>query len=103
MERARRRSRAEWRSMVKRWRSSGMTGNAFARKEGINVHTFAWWRSEIGREHAAPLSLVPVRAPFAGNQEPNVEVRLPSGISLRLSDSADPDWIAALVHKVLAH
>ena len=39
-----------------------MSGVDFARQEGLNPNTFAWWRSELGREAAGPpLSLVPVK------------------------------------------
>ena len=30
-------------SLVKKWRASGLSKQAFCTKEGINVHTFGYW------------------------------------------------------------
>ncbi len=100
MERARRRCRQEWREIVERWRSSGLTGAAFARREGLNTNTFAWWRCELSREQSSRLSLVPVRLPPRVSHAP-VEVLLPGDITVRVPDSADLDRVAALTSAIL--
>lgn len=109
MRRARRRSREEWREIIDRWRASGLTGPAFARREKLNFNTFAWWRNEVNREQSSRpslrerscgLSLVPVRLPPRVNREP-VEVVLPGGITVRVPESAELDRVAALTNAIL--
>ncbi len=40
---ARKRSEAEWRSLVEEWQNSGLSRRAFATLRGISVATFSWW------------------------------------------------------------
>ena len=35
------------------WKRSGLTGMAFAEREGFNAHTLRWWSSRLGRDEAA--------------------------------------------------
>lgn len=104
MEPARRRCRQEWRVLTERWRCSGLTGIDFSRQEGLNPNTFAWWRSELGREQRdQALTLVPVRkpSPMAYETLEPVEVVLPAGIIIRVPSSADLQRSADLVAKLL--
>lgn len=101
MAQARRRCRQEWRELTERWRRSSLTGVDFARREGVNPNTFAWWRSELGREQQEQrLTLVPVRSLVASRPEP-VEVVLPAGIVIRIPESADLQRSADLVARLL--
>ena len=101
MEQARRRCRQEWRELTERWRRSSLSGVDFARQEGLNPNTFAWWRSELGRElQEQRLTLVPVRQPAVTRREP-VEIVLPAGIVVRIPDSADLQRSVDLVAKLL--
>jgi transposase-like protein len=46
---ARRRSRAEWQAIIKRFERSGMTAVAFSRSQGISLHTLRNWRRKLRR------------------------------------------------------
>lgn len=100
MQRQPKRSRSEWRQIVDRHKASGLTAVEFARREGLNVHTFAWWRHELRQEakRSAPLTLVPV--PRASACEPLV-VRFPDGTELRVPQGHDPDWVGRIVDVLL--
>jgi len=80
----RRRSAAEWRGIIERYRQSGMGINEFCAEEGIRVGTFElWYRRTRSAEHGkgqliALSPLTPAAGPWA------VEVELPSGVRLRL-------------------
>lgn len=105
MEQARRRCRQEWRELTARWRRSSLSGVDFARQEGVNPNTFAWWRSELAREQRdRRLTLVPVRsvvAPLPESVPGPVEVVLPAGIVVRIPNSADLQRSAELVERLL--
>ena len=79
-----RRSAAEWRSIIERYRQSGMGINEFCAQEGLRVGTFEQWYRRT--RSAAPrrgqfVEVQPLPAlggPWA------VEIELPSGVRLRL-------------------
>jgi len=48
----RRRSALEWKGLVERFESSGLSGEAFARRHHLNPRTLLWWQSRIRRGHA---------------------------------------------------
>ena len=68
---------------------SGLTQKAFARREGINVHTFVSWllqRRRAGR--GAPVRFAEV--PWAGlTATPTLEVVLPEGMTVRGRTAAE--------------
>jgi hypothetical protein len=79
-----RRSAAEWRGIIERYRQSGMGIREFCAQEGVTEHRFEqWYRRHRRAEHrmgqfveVKPLSAI--AGPWA------VEVELPSGVRLRL-------------------
>ncbi len=58
-----RRPRDEWAKRVQRWKQSGLTAAAFARREGLNAGTLFWWSSKLGRTVAAAPPVVEVVVP----------------------------------------
>lgn len=40
---------AYWRGMVKKWRRSGQTPEAFCRQRHLKAGTFAWWRPRLAK------------------------------------------------------
>lgn len=48
----RRRSALEWKGLVERFESSGLSGEAFARRNQLNLRTLLWWQSRIRCGHA---------------------------------------------------
>ena len=101
MEPARRRCRQEWRELTERWKRSNFTGIEFARREGVNPSTFAWWRSELAREQRGErLTLVSVRAPVESRSNP-IEVELPGGIIVRVPSTVDLLRSADLIARLM--
>lgn len=84
----------EWKRLVAEYEKSGLTQKAFARREGINVHTFVAW---LGRERKAAMRVPAVRfrevslAPAAAAA---LEVQLPDGMVVR---GSSPQALAELV------
>jgi transposase len=61
---ARRRSRLEWRKLVRGWKRSGLTALDFAAASGVAASTLRWWHWKLGLEDSkpsTPLTLVPLR------------------------------------------
>ena len=79
-----RRSAAEWRGIIERYRQSGMGIREFCAQEGVTEHRFEqWYRRSRRAEHGkGQLLAVPPVAPAAGPWA--VQVELPSGVRLRL-------------------
>jgi hypothetical protein len=79
-----RRSAAEWRGIIERYRQSGMGMKEFCAQEGLRVGTFEQWyrrtRSAAPRrgQFVEVQPLPALAGPWA------VEVELPSGVRLRL-------------------
>ena len=81
------------------YEASGLTQKAYARREGINYHTFvAWWRQH--RRARMPRPPLPAPMRFAEVRLPPValgarlEVTLPGGLIVRGAEAAA---IAALI------
>ncbi len=93
-------TRADRAECVLRWRGSGLTGRAFAAREGLNVNTLHGWSSKLGREptSAAAFLEVAMRAPPA--TEGRIEVVLRDGVLVRVAGDFD-DAVLTRVVKVL--
>jgi len=99
----------EMRSLVSKWRSSGLPLTAFARDRGVAPATLSWWRWELRRRARARRSPAPtafvgvevVDAPVAARPLPfevvlrgRRVVRVPAGFDAaelsRLLDALEP-------------
>jgi len=89
------RRRAE---IVAGYAASGLTQKAYARREGVNYHTFVAWLNQARRHLAAPGSVITAEegaprfaqlawAPAAATSS-RLEVVLPDGVILRGDDPA---------------
>ena len=91
-----RRSQEEWERIFERFRSSGMTGAAFCRREKIAKGSFEKWKTKVGRgskvvsvaptfiEWPTPTDVMPVSAtnvPTLSTGE--LELSFPGGVTLR--------------------
>lgn len=85
--------------MLAGYETSGLTQKAYARREGINYHTFVAWRMQHRRagvpkkSSPAPMRFAEVRLPPTAFPA-RLEVTLPNGIVVRGTEAA---VIAALI------
>jgi len=49
----RRRSAAEWRTLVDDWKSSALDAEAFSADRGVNAATLKWWRWRLRADDVA--------------------------------------------------
>ncbi len=91
--------RQRWRAVdaqavLERWRRSELSLAAFADQEGLQLQRLAVWRRRLDAE---PLAFreIAVRSTAAG--EASLELRFPSGLSLRVGAHFDADALRRLV------
>jgi len=97
-----------WVTTVDEFERSELTQERFARQRGIPVTTLRTWIYKLRRERKASVSLVPVRvvastAPTARGSAAlggAIEIELKTGVRLRLSTTADLDYVAALAQRL---
>lgn len=103
-QRARRRSRTEWRGLVEEWRASGEPMKVFAADRGLSANCLSYWSSTLQRERkkSPPPKLLPVRV--ASSAEPaDSSLELAIGpLRLRLPAGTSPGYIAAVARALLA-
>ncbi len=90
-----RRPRDEWAKRVQRWKQSGLTAAAFARREGLNAGTLAWWSSKLGRAQRAAPPVVEVVVPPRVETTLTVEMR--GGARLTVPVGFDEDTLRRLL------
>ena len=76
-----RRTKTEWREIVKRFEESGLTEKEFCQREDIHSAGLTRWRRKLMTSPAASSAFVPM-TPAQGSSW-SLRVTLPNGIQLR--------------------
>lgn len=87
-----------WRERVEQLIASGLSITAFAEQFSYPLERLRYWSQRLRREErTAPF--VPVRVQTLTHLAPSaaIELRGPSGWSVKLDAGADPVWLAALL------
>ena len=85
-----------WSGHMEAWKSSGLTQAAYCRRHALRLPSFGYWRRVLGRlpTRSSLPALVPI---LVGEPEPvveSIEVRLPTGVQVRLPVGlASPRWL----------
>jgi hypothetical protein len=83
-----------------RWQRSGLSKAAFADREGISKVSFYSWCKKFGTKTDslnASAGFTRIELAEAPSQLAVARITYPSGISVELFGSVDPDWIKSLV------
>ena len=93
------RPETNWRSVLARWKRSGLSVRTFCRAEGLNQGTFYWWRRELNRRGQPQPAFLPVRIQPepAGPSSGHIEVVLANGRSVRVGAGFDPQTLVRVV------
>jgi hypothetical protein len=79
-----RRSAAEWRGIIERYRQSGMGIREFCAQEGVMEHRFEQWYRRSRRAEPGKGQFVEVKPPVLATGPWAVEVEFPNGVRLRV-------------------
>jgi hypothetical protein len=105
---------AYWSKQINEWQASGLSRNAYCKREGIKPTTFDYWRALIVSDHAdaesvkQPVSgngitLVPVKVtdPARGDAALEaIKLKSPSGWEMHLPGSIEPQWLIAVLRQL---
>ena len=110
---------AHWAQVIHDWRASGLTRNAYCRREGTKPSTLDYWRPLIDQDPprtAAPaeaksvkktmpserITLVPVKVIDAARDATSevLTLKSPSGWEVRLPAQADPNWLIKVLRQL---
>lgn len=87
--------------VLKFWRASGLSMNAFGAQHGLVAQRLSWWNKRLGdwRDSDAEPGLIPAVVVGASALSAAVAIRLPGGVVLEVADpgGVEPAWIAAVV------
>ena len=89
-----------WRTVLARWRRSGLSARAFCRAEGVNEAQFYWWRRKLGPAGPGTPAFVPVHVVTEQDGQPatrGIEIVLANGRCLRVGPGFDPHTLVTLV------
>ena len=108
-----------WTKQIKEWQASGLSRNAYCKREGLKPTTFDYWRPLIVSNHAEAKTLTPpvsshditlVPVKLVNSSRPDDAVRdvprealklkSPSGWGMQLPVSVDPKWLIAVLRQL---
>lgn len=79
-----RRSREEWRAIVEKFETSGLSTREFCRREGVGAESLRRWRNRLAASAAANFIDVLPASVVAGHSGWELDLELPGGGRLRL-------------------
>ena len=95
---AQKRTAAQMARLVTRWRKSGESRAAFARRHGVSGWSFWYWCRKLSEtapaQTAVPL-FVPVRV--TPEAEASIEIVLSDGARVRVREGTSVEWVRAVV------
>lgn len=87
-----------WHERVAHWRSTGLSAESYGREHDIGVERLKYWARRVERAASSP-QLLPVRI-SAPSTTASLELRSPSGWSMRMDGGVDAAWLARLLQEL---
>ncbi len=92
------RSRGAWAKLVRQWRESGLSADAFASTRGVKSKTLQWWAWNLGDRQAGlsrPIEVVEVVHATAVAER--FEIHLANGRCIGVPPTFDAESLARLL------
>lgn len=64
------RGAAKWEPLIRECKGSGLTSAEYAKRKGLNIRSFRWWRWQLGRRARPPTNVPQVRTHGSGHESP---------------------------------
>lgn len=102
----RQQKQALWQSRVEAWQTSQLPQEEFCEKEGVNLHTFKYWRQKFNHRKPevnwVPVSLVPEASSPPSFSAPSfrssgLRVLVNERLQIEVQPSFDPETLQTLV------
>lgn len=87
---------SKWRERIAQWRSSGMSAREYAEQQGFSLERLTYWARRAERE-AQGHRLLPVQVQAAASVPGLLELRSPSGWTVRIGAGTEPGLLAAVL------
>lgn len=87
---------SKWRERIAQWRSSGMSAQEYAEQQGFSLERLTYWARRAERE-AQGQRLLPVQVQAALPVPALLELRSPTGWTMRFGAGTEPSWLAAVL------
>ena len=85
------------RAVVREWRESGLSGEAFARRKGITGVRLSYWKKRVGAGNTLAFVAVPMPVSGGGGSvQGQIEIEH-RGVMVRVRESLDVEHIARLI------
>lgn len=82
-----RRSKAEWKKLLRTWQRSGRSASDFAAEHHVNARTLAWWQWYLRRRKLAPAPAARSPRLVAIEVVPNDDGQESNGVAWELRDA----------------
>ena len=86
-------SRSEGLAMISSWKSSGKTSRQYCEEQNITYHRLQYWHGVYKRQQGGDASrvgqtkFIPITVNAEDSSKPVLEIRTPSGYSIRIFDA----------------
>ena len=110
---------AHWTRVLNDWRASGLTRNAYCRREGIKPSTLDYWRPLIAESGSHNVALIEEKLPKAAVTDERITLipvkitdppretvpevltlKSPSGWQVQLPAQTDPNWLINVLRQL---
>jgi hypothetical protein len=111
---------AYWTKQIKDWQASGLSRNAYCKREGLQPSTLDYWRPLIVSDHAEAnavkqpvrnndITLVPVKVMAPGHPVDlsraeaaleAIKLKSPAGWEMQLPTGIEPQWLIAVLRQL---
>ena len=111
---------AYWTKQIEEWQASGLSRNAYCKREGVKPTTFDYWRPLIVANHGDAkmakqsaggneITLVPVvlgqpltiDPPHATAPPQTIQLKSPSGWEMQLPSNVNTHWLIDVLRQLL--
>lgn len=87
---------SKWRERIAQWHASGMPAREYAEQQGFPLERLTYWARRVERESMLP-QLLPVQVQVSSAAPATIELRSPSGWTMRVGAGTEPNWLATVL------
>jgi len=98
-ETSREKRRQQWRQRIAEQERSGLSARRFCKEQGLEEHSFYWWRKRLGKQEPVRFAVVD-RGPV--QQEASLELVLSGGDRLRICAGVDAATLRTVLETLRA-